>query len=115
MTEASFQELLNRRKESGLTVRDFCLNEGIAESIYYYWLKKLKKREAQPKEFIPLFVNHQLTTFKKNQFSRLVPAGSEQDQQGDIQLEFVFPNGTRLLVRNQVELALLQTIAHLYD
>jgi transposase-like protein len=115
MTEASFQELLNRRKESGLTVRDFCSNEGIAESIYYYWLKKLKKREAQPEEFIPLFVNHQLPAFKKNQLSRLVPAESDPDHQSDTQLEFVFPNGTRLLVRNQFELSLLQTIAHLYD
>ena len=40
MTEVTFKELLNRRKASGLTIRDFCSNEGISESIYYYWLKK---------------------------------------------------------------------------
>jgi len=115
MTESSFQELLIRRKESGLTVRDFCSNEGIHESTYYYWANKLNKKAAQPKEFIPLLVSNQFPALKKNQLSRLVPAGSEPDHLGNIQMEFVFPNGTRLLVRNQVELALLQTIAHLYD
>jgi hypothetical protein len=30
MTEALFQDLLKRQKESGLTVRDFCANEGMS-------------------------------------------------------------------------------------
>ena len=115
MTEASFHELLTRHKESGLTVRDFCSNEGIAESVYYYWQKKLRKKEAQPKEIIPLLVSHKLQAPGKNRLSRLVPAGSGPDYLSDTQLEFVFPNGTRLLVRNQIGMALLQSIAHLYD
>jgi hypothetical protein len=110
MTEAIFQELLNRCKTSGLTVRDFCSNEGIAESVYYYWQKKLRKREVQPKEFIPLLVGHKLPVPGNNRNSGFVP-----DYQGDSQLEFVFPNGTHLLVRNQIDIALLQSIVHLFD
>ena len=36
MTEALFQDLFKRQKESGLTVRDFCANEGILYVLYLY-------------------------------------------------------------------------------
>lgn len=49
MTAALFQDLLKRQQESGLTVRDFCANEGIIPSTFYYWLKKIREKEAQPK------------------------------------------------------------------
>ena len=32
----------------------------------------------------------------------------------DNRLEFIFPNGTRLQIKGQVDLALLKTIVHLY-
>jgi hypothetical protein len=115
MTEASFQELLNRRKESGLTVRDFCSNEGIAESIYYYWLRKHNKKADQPKEFIPLLVGNHLPAQRKNQLLRSNTTPREMHFHDENQMEFVFPNGTRLMIRNQVDPAILQTIVHLYD
>ena len=115
MTDASFQELLNRRKESGLTIRDFCSNEGISESIYYYWLRKHNHRADQPKEFIPLLVNHPFPLQKGNPQSRPVPVGSTTHQPEDILFEFAFPNGTRLTLRNPVDLSFLQAIVHLYD
>jgi len=34
-------------------VRDFCSNEGIHPSTFYYWLKKHREK-SRPKEFIPL-------------------------------------------------------------
>ena len=115
MTETSFQELVNRRKESGLTIRDFCSNEGIHESTYYYWFNKLNKRATQPKEFIPLMVGNHLPTPRKNQILRSDTASSEMHSQDNNQLEFVFPNGTRLIVRNPVDLSIMQAIVHLYD
>jgi hypothetical protein len=117
MTEASFKELMNRRKESGLTVRDFCSNEGIADSLYYYWLKKHKQKATQPKEFIPLLVNHPFPTQKSHQLSRPISDTHTSDahQPDDVLLEFVFPNGTRLRVRNPVDLSIMQAIVHLYD
>lgn len=115
MNEASFRELLNRRKESGLTNRDFCSNEGISQSIYYYWLKKHNNKANQPKEFIPLLVGNHLPAQRKNQMLRSNTSSQEMPLQDDSQLEFVFPNGTRLVIRNLVDAALLQTIVHLYD
>ena len=115
MNDASFRELLNRRKESGLTIRDFCSNEGIAESIYYYWLRKHNNRADQPKEFIPLLVGNQFPAQRKNQLSRSVASSPTDHPRDETQLEFVFPNGTRLMIHNPVDAAFLQAIVHLYD
>jgi predicted transcriptional regulator len=114
MTEALFQDLLKRQKESGLTVRDFCGNEGIVPSTFYYWLKKSKLKETRPKVFIPLtIVGEQLVTHKKNRHFLAHPSAKEMDT--PVLLELVFPNGTVLKVRSQVDLPLLQKLIHLYD
>lgn len=115
MTEVMFEEMLIRRKESGLTIRDFCSNEGISESIYYYWLRKHNNKADQPQEFIPLLVGNQLSAQRKNQLLRSNTTPWEMHLQDENLLEFVFPNGTRLMIRNQIDAALLQTIVHLYD
>ena len=76
MTEALFQDLLKRQKESGLTVRDFCANEGLVPSTYYYWLKKSKDKHAQPRMFIPLIAGGDtLPVLKKNHQKGLLPSG----------------------------------------
>ncbi len=114
MTEALFQDLLNRQKESGLTVRDFCANEGIVPSTYYYWLKKSKAKEAQPTMFIPLIATSgKIPALKKNHQLQVPPASKECDS--PVFLELVFPNGIVIKVRNQVDLPLLQKLVHLYD
>jgi transposase-like protein len=115
MNDASFRELLIRHKESGLTIRDFCFNEGISESIYYYWLKKHRNEADKPKEFIPLLVGNHLPAQRKNQLLQSNTTSQEMHLQDENQMEFVFPNGTRLMIRNQVDPAILQTIVHLYD
>jgi hypothetical protein len=114
MTEALFQDLLIRQKESGLTVRDFCANEGIGPSTFYYWLKKSKLIEAQPKIFIPLTIGgEQLPVNKKSHPLRSLQSAREMET--PVLLELVFPNGIVLKVKNQVDLPLLQKLVHLYD
>jgi transposase-like protein len=114
MTEVLFQDLLKRQKESGLTVRDFCANEGIVPSTFYYWLKKCREKEAQPKVFIPLTLGEeQLSAHKKNHYLR--SHLSAKQMESPVLLELVFPNGTVLKVRNQVDLPLLQRLVHLCD
>ena len=55
MNERNFLAIYRRHQESGLTTKEFCANEGIAESTYYYWFKKTKHKRAR-QEFIPLVV-----------------------------------------------------------
>jgi len=57
-----FARLIARQKESGLTVKSFCSNEGIAPSTFYYWRKKIRKQSGGER-FIPLVVKSTGATF----------------------------------------------------
>ena len=72
LNESKFLELQNRQQESGLNVKDFCLNECIAESTFYYWRKKFQKG-LPSKGFIRMqasnpkfFLSHRVISFEKN-------------------------------------------------
>jgi hypothetical protein len=109
LNEASFDELLVRHKESGLNVRDFCSNEGIHPSTFYYWLKKHRGKN-QPEGFIPLAIQDTFAVAvqRTGKVCGNIKPGSSSAEQGAL-LEFVFPNGTRVLLKQQPDLA------HLYD
>ena len=40
---AHWASIMRERKESGISVREFCENAGIHENSYYYWQKKLRE------------------------------------------------------------------------
>ncbi|MFC2116648.1 transposase [Bacteroidota bacterium] len=48
--ETRFFELIRLQGDSGLSVREFCSNEGIAYSTFYYWRKKLHRKESGRKK-----------------------------------------------------------------
>lgn len=37
MSKEEFLEILSRQQRSGLTIKDFCVNEAYTESSFYYW------------------------------------------------------------------------------
>ena len=39
-TKDDFDKVYSRYLESGLSIRDFCFNEGINESRFFYWKKR---------------------------------------------------------------------------
>lgn len=40
MSKEEFLEILSRQRRSGLTIKDFCVNEAYTESSFYYWKGK---------------------------------------------------------------------------
>jgi len=100
--------LLERQKESGLSVRSFCSNEGIASSTFYYWQKKLRK-EGPDGRFIPLLV--------RAPGSSACPVSGQRPASGmdNTPLEITYPNGTTLRVRQTVDLAGLRSLVSLLD
>lgn len=40
MSKEEFLEILSRQQRSGLTIKDFCVNESYTESSFYYWKGK---------------------------------------------------------------------------
>ena len=105
LNSSKFHKLLTRQKESGLTVRGFCSNEGIAPSSFYYWLKKLRNEE-NGKRFIPLVVKpagENVNPFLKSELLQ----GQRTD---DPFLEITYPNGITLRVKNDLDLVHLRAL-----
>jgi hypothetical protein len=110
MEKASmFSELIRRHKETGLSIKDFCSNECIPTSTFYYWRKKLRGSIPE-KGFIPLIVKSPQTTLSRNNGKT-----SCQEPDENVFLELIYPNGTLLRVKKDLDLAQLRALIHLYD
>ena len=110
LNSSKFIKLQERQKESGLTVRGFCSNEGIAPSSFYYWLKKIKN-ESNGKRFIPLVVKSAGTSVHQVIQSEL----SQGQRTDDPLLEITYPNGITLRVKNDLDLVYLRALVLLLD
>jgi len=109
--ESSFRELYEEYLSSGLTVRDFCANQDFAVSTFYRWQKLLREKE-QPKEFVPLVMEQQ--PLVKPADHSFLSVSEEKSVAKENELEFTFPNGTKLQLKGHIDAALLKTIVHLY-
>jgi transposase-like protein len=45
--ELRWREILERYADSGVSVREFCVSEGVSEPSFYAWRKKLGMEERQ--------------------------------------------------------------------
>jgi hypothetical protein len=108
LNHSKFTELLERQKGSGLSVRGFCSNEGIAPSTFYYWQKKLRVGSSGHR-FIPLVVQTQRLAAHR---SPELPDSTGTDS---APVEICYPNGTTLRIKQNLELAGLRSLVSLLD
>ena len=113
LSESKFLELYRRQQESGLTVKDFCLNEGIAESTFYYWRKKTHKNNAN-QDFIPLVVKSSQPLLAQS-YAKSHTRVQESGEMDDVLLELVYPNGTKLRIKKDIDLTHLRDLVCLYE
>ena len=113
LSETKFLELYQQHQESGLTVRDFCSNEGIAPSTFYYWHKKIKKNNTI-RDFIPLLVDPPQPVTPQSYVKSHAPVHDNKNIE-DALLELVYPNGTKLRIRQDLDLGHLRTLVCLID
>jgi transposase-like protein len=106
--EARFRELIDEQKESGLTILDFCSNHGLAPSTFHYWKKKFEKKSGR-KDFIPLILKPSRIDLPKGSGCSEISPGKEA------LLELVYPNGTILRLKHDLDLSRLRALIHLYD
>jgi len=50
--EQFWSDAIQRRQQSGLTIREFCRREGLTESTYQFWRRELKKRGSNGQSVI---------------------------------------------------------------
>ena len=115
MTLSTFKRLFQEFQESGLNVRDFCANQDFAPSSFYYWKKKLEDAapQHQPDSFIPLVFDADQSATSRRTVPSPIANASASDNHAPI--EFVFPNGTKMVLRDKVNMSLLKAIVHLFD
>lgn len=114
LNETQFLALLNRQQESGLDVKAFCSNEGINVSTFYYWRKKTQK-SSPAKDFIPLVVKtHQSAITQRYTKGHQRVQTDTQQMDEDTLLELVYPNGTKLRIKNDLDLSQLRALINLY-
>jgi hypothetical protein len=54
LNEKKFRVIYDNYLESGLTVRDYCLNQKMVEAKFFYWQNKLKGQLPPKNGFIPV-------------------------------------------------------------
>ena len=123
-TIEKFKEVYNRYKTSGLPARDFCINERITRSRFYYWLKKYRKIEKvnvsittpdskicnppiEPR-FIPLRldVDRQCHTYPLKATHKKQVASSNPESF----MEICYSNGTRVSLSGEKDMKLVKTL-----
>ena len=113
LNESKFLELIKRQRETGLTVTDFCSNEGLPQSTFYYWRKRLSKEPGNG--FIPLLVNSSPASFAGPRKISLQEQNGLQPAGDDFLMELVYPNGTKLRIKKDLDLDHLRALVYLLD
>lgn len=106
--ESRFKELVAQQKQSGLTIIEFCSHHGIAPATFHYWKKKFSTKSGR-RDFIPLVVKSSEEDIPKGSACSEISSGKEA------LLEVVYPNGIILRLKQDIDLAQLRTLIHLYD
>lgn len=104
--EAFWRMAIEEQASSGLSVREFCRREGIAEASFYAWRREIRRRDGsvdEAAELVPVQV-----------VDKLSPATVPSSETGGL-MEIVTPSGFTLRLDDHIEpaqlRALLQTIA----
>ena len=113
-TANQFQSIYKEFLESGLTIRDFCVNHHMRESKFYYWHNKLKGELPPKRGFIPVvFDNLQKTR------SSQVPApvqnrsttfSDSNAASSPISCEISYPNGVSIKLNGVTDPEMLRSL-----
>jgi transposase-like protein len=114
MTLTTFKRLFQEYQESGLNIKDFCANQSLAPSTFYYWRNKLEETsQNRPENFVPVvFDSNQPATDKRTNQTHMKSGPTSGD---NAPIEFMFPNGTKMVLRDNIDMRLLKAIVHLFD
>lgn len=113
ITDTKFLEIYHRQQGSGLSVKEFCANEGMKESTFYYWRKKLVEN-GRIKGFIPIVVKTP-SAIKPDNHVPVLDAVDKSPYKDTCLLELVYANGTKLRIKNDIDLDRLRTLINLCD
>ncbi|MDD2300781.1 MAG: IS66 family insertion sequence element accessory protein TnpB [Fermentimonas sp.] len=100
-TIKQFELVYDRFQSSGLPVKDFCENECILQSKFYYWKKKLleqNQHSEQPSDFVPIVFSGSSPQLPAKKKVQQKPIPEHADPVTCDVFEIVYPNGVKLRV-----------------
>lgn len=110
MNLEQFETIDLRQKASGLTITDFCENEGYSISTFGYWRRqlKIKRKYDANAAFAPLIISSQTTSDPEHRSSsnRSILSSSSKSLVAEIKL----PNGIELRLKGSLDPDFLRTL-----
>lgn len=91
LTLDEMRPIIEKWEDSGLTKKEFCKQQGMAPSVFYYWYNKYKTQDT-PAGFVPIKIKN---TTKADQ------------------LEIHYPNGVKLKLSSDISPSLLRQYIYL--
>ena len=114
LTANQFQSIYKEFLESGLTIRDFCVNHHIRESKFYYWHNKLKGQLPPKRGFIPVVfdnVQKPRSSYVPTSVQNRPKTISDPDTASNtISCEISYPNGVSLKLNGVTDPELLRSL-----
>ena len=99
-TLQQFEEIFDRYQSSGLRIKEFCRNDSIVESRFYYWQKRLQEhnyRTGRESGFVPIVFTGS-SSLPANKAVHQKPIPVHVDPIPGNFLEIVYPNGVKVRV-----------------
>jgi hypothetical protein len=100
--ERLWRRALREWRKTGLSIRDFCRKEGLAEGNFYAWRSTIARRDAEKAAFVPVQVVPDTT----------MPTGSHHELTA---LELILAGGRRLRVGPGFDATTLQRLLPLVE
>jgi transposase-like protein len=101
----TFTAMYARYESSGLKVRDFCHKEGLHETTFYYWSRRLKECQKSSDKFVPLLVEKYPTataTATDINTTTLAPSIASSNTLKELLLEISMPNGVHFKLKGEI-------------
>lgn len=119
--ERAWRQRVRRQASSGLSVRAFCEQQGLAESAFHFWRQELKRRAAESRDAV-------ISSSPANGQPRFVPvimaepsepnlrdAALISSEASPLAIELVHPGGIVIRVPGRCDVAALRVVLDLLD
>jgi hypothetical protein len=100
-----FKDIYRFYPSIGLTVKSFCGDEGLPESRFYYWQRRLRHCYPETENFIPLVIQ------PAGQGAQAVAGVSSSGK--ELSCEISYPNGIRMKLQGEIDGELLRNVLSL--
>jgi hypothetical protein len=112
LNEKKFRAIYCEFLESGLTIRDYCVNQQMNEAKFYYWQNKLKGQLPPKRGFVPvIFENGQQVSQVPASVQNVSESGSHSAASNNtISCEISYPNGVLVKLNGLPDVQMLKSL-----